>query len=131
MNKKLLVGIGVLMLLLALLVRPWHLIRFHTYLSSGIYGYVTESPTCPGPERPGQICSKPYKTQLVIKNADGTQVITTVSSDSAGYFRVALPPGNYVINGSSDLPPYLNPINITVQNNTFTKVQLDFDTGIR
>lgn len=135
MNKKLV--IGALFILLLLMVsgsnysRLLYLIQRQTSLSSGIYGYVTESPTCPGPARLNSICKKPFKTQLVIKNFDGTQEIAHISSDDMGYFKVALPPGNYLIEGSSTLPPYLNPTNVTVQNNTFTKVQLDFNTGIR
>lgn len=98
---------------------------------SGIYGNAMIGPTCPGPQRPGEVCSKPYQGEIVVKSQKGSIEITTFETNVNGEFKVALPSGAYVLESGSVMQfPLLHQI-VEVRPDEYTQVTLDLDTGIR
>jgi len=107
--------------------------------TSGIFGVATIGPTCPGPQRIGQVCEKPYQGTIAI----GTQVqtqsntgefkeIKRITTNSDGRFRVSLPPGDYVAKRLDSPMLYgLAKTSIRVDAGRFSEVNILFDTGIR
>lgn len=100
--------------------------------ASGIYGTATIGPTCFGPGRPGEVCTKPYDGIIKVENQSRTEEITTVTTGSNGSFKVSLPPGNYyLVGGNVTGSPFVREKAVTVRTNSYTKADLNFDTGIR
>ncbi len=103
---------------------------------SGITGTVTIGPTCAGPTRPG--CEdKPYSATFNLYSkagpGDGVEtLINTLKSDSNGKFTINLSPGNYEIRqaNKSGLPS-MSPQSVVVKANTFSHLNIQFDSGIR
>lgn len=104
---------------------------------SGIEGKVMVGPSCGGPVRdpPDPNCAdRPLKTDLVVTMADSQDVVKSFSSDENGTFHVALEPGTYVIRkpaGGAILPRCGPTAPIVVRADSFTKVTVDCDSGIR
>ena len=65
--------------------------------TSGIEGIIVVSPSRPGPIRKdeGASVAPVGNSQFVVKAGDAT--VKTFTTDAAGHFQVALPPGHYVI----------------------------------
>ncbi len=104
---------------------------------SGIYGQVTWGPTCPViqlGEGEDQCGDQPYQTTLVVKTQAGGSEVARVSSNSHGQFKLDLPPGSYLV---VPLRPVGLPLGeapaeqVTVTAQTYTKVHISYDTGIR
>jgi hypothetical protein len=101
-------------------------------LTSGISGVVLLSPTCAVQPADATPCVTPYAAELVITDENGT-VVGKVTSSADGSFKIALPPGNYVIlpsPGSGGMP-VAQPIPITVVADDYAPVEIDYDSGIR
>ncbi|HEY8807066.1 MAG TPA: hypothetical protein VIN70_05725 [Candidatus Limnocylindria bacterium] len=97
---------------------------------SGITGVVLAGPACPGPARIDSPCpDRPVAVQLVFLK-DGVQA-ASVPSFSDGRFRVDLPPGRYLIRGSSNGLPLVRELTVDVPANTHIEVTVHADTGIR
>ena len=102
-------------------------------MASGIKGKVTIGPTCPVERIPPdpQCADKPYQANLRIKNQAGEVAIESKINPD-GTFKFDLLPGKYIIenaNGSS--MPSFSPVSITVENNIYKELNLQFDSGIR
>jgi hypothetical protein len=67
-------------------------------LSSGVFGHVTTS-ACNPAEREGDPPCPPYYGEIRILRRDES-LIGTVHTDRAGNYRVALPPGRYIIDSN-------------------------------
>ena len=99
--------------------------------ASGIEGQVFISPTCPGPQRIGEVCERPYPTRITVLDSQGA-VLTTVDTDEAGRFRVPLPPGTYTLRPrTTGVPPRAGEQTVTVDAGRYTHVRIDYDSGIR
>ncbi len=99
--------------------------------SSGIYGVATLGPTCPV-ERPGQTCTAPFVGTIeLVRQAGDSAEITSVNTNQDGSFRVSLAPGDYVAERTDTKIFNLSKTKIQVVDNQFTKVNIEFDTGIR
>ncbi|MFZ1707381.1 MAG: carboxypeptidase-like regulatory domain-containing protein [Anaerolineae bacterium] len=99
---------------------------------SGIEGLVTISPTCGGPVRPGQDCTAPYQASItVLDQAD--RVVSQVSSDAEGRFRLALPPGNYTLRPEKPAKGIARAadVSVTVVAGQVTTVEITYDSGLR
>jgi hypothetical protein len=101
--------------------------------SSGIEGYVTAGPICPGPVRiddPG--CQdQPYKAMITILDINNNQV-KQFQTDDLGYFSIPLEPGTYILHPESDRPmPSASDQTIDVKTGQFTQILINYDTGIR
>ncbi|MDP3998650.1 MAG: hypothetical protein Q8P89_03475 [bacterium] len=100
-------------------------------INSGITGKATLGPTCPV-EKPGEVCSQPYRGMIVVKSSDGSGEITKFTTDAKGEFKVNLAPGSYVLENEGQTRfPFLKEVRVEVKRDEFTEVQLNFDTGIR
>jgi hypothetical protein len=103
--------------------------------SSGIAGRAVLGPTCPV-EREGTPCpDQPYDgARLRIVDRGTGDVVATVTTDDQGRFRVAVAPGDYVVDAepTEGRPlPFAKPVDVTVRPGRFTEVTVAFDTGIR
>lgn len=100
---------------------------------SGIEGYITEGPMCPGPVPidSSQCPDQPYQATITILDSNNNQV-TQVQSDASGYFKLALTPGAYILHPESGKPlPHAADQSIIVTSGVFTQVVITFDTGMR
>lgn len=102
---------------------------------SGINGNVLLGPTCPVMrDPPDPACNdKPYQTTITVSHSSSpARVFARTESAVNGRFRVSLPPGEYVVhaNGGTMLPR-CGDVSITVESNTYAKVDISCDTGIR
>jgi hypothetical protein len=101
--------------------------------SSGIEGHVTEGPMCPGPVAIGdtQCQDQPYQATISILNADNNE-ITKFQTDVAGYFKIPLAPGTYLLHPESDKRlPHAADQSVVVISGQFTQVTIMYDTGMR
>lgn len=102
--------------------------------SNGISGKILLSPTCPGPQKTGESCIKPYQATVFIRSKDGAKEITHFISDKEGQFKVELPVGDYLLEptatGSAQFP-HASPQLVHVEKNKYTEIIIGYDTGIR
>ena len=98
---------------------------------SGVIGKVTISPTCPGPQQPGQKCVDPFPDATVQILDSMDQIVGTAITDSRGLFAIRSEPGDYTIYFDLDgIFPRCPPTPITVLDG-LVAVTIDCDTGIR
>jgi len=100
---------------------------------TGITGQVLMGPIVPGPEVPGQVNEAPFAALFHVLRSDGSTVGRFVTSDD-GFFRVSLPPGEYVIVPDASAPfpnAEQQTKSVTVPEHGFADVLLRFDTGMR
>ena len=72
--------------------------------TTGIEGTISVSPVQPGPITRDSPTSAPVPhVQFLVKTGENT--VATFTTDAEGRFRVALPPGHYVVVKSGVLPP--------------------------
>ncbi len=103
--------------------------------TSGITGTVLLGPTCPVVRNPPdpQCADKPYQTKLIITTPDETEVVAQFTSDSKGVFKVAVPPGEYIIRSAptTNIYPRCTSDTIVVTSDTYVETAISCDTGIR
>jgi hypothetical protein len=71
---------------------------------------------------------------LIVLSADGKREIARVTADENGNYRVALPPGDYILDVQGRPPQghvRARPQRFTVASNQIAHVDMDIDTGIR
>lgn len=101
--------------------------------SSGIEGYVTEGPMCPGPVAIGDnSCpDKPYQAAFTILG-ENHKVITHFKTDPSGYFKITITPGTYILHPESDtVLPHASDQTVVVSPDLFIQVTVIYDTGMR
>ena len=99
--------------------------------TSGIHLTATIGPTCPGPQRPGQVCTKPYEGTFIVVNKAGAEVARS-ATDQAGQATINLPPGDYVISPKVEGKlPSAGTTPVTVLSGQYVEVSIGLDTGIR
>ena len=101
--------------------------------TSGIEGYVTEGPTCPGPVPVGgnECRDKPYQATITVLTSEGKQV-TQFQTDINGYFRIPLSPGTYILHPESGNPlPHAAEQTVVVGQDQYIQVTILYDTGMR
>jgi len=102
-----------------------------TVTDSGVQGEVRIGPVSPV-EQPGAQNDAPYAAALRIKKASGGKVVAETRSAADGSFRVALPPGEYILEPVNGDPlPIAQSQEFTVAPGRFTTVRVDYDSGIR
>jgi hypothetical protein len=103
----------------------------NTVTDSGVQGEVRVGPVNPV-EQPGVQNDAPYAATLRIKKASGGKVVAETRSAADGSFRVALPPGDYILEPVNGDPlPVAQPQEFTVAAGRFTTVRVNYDSGIR
>jgi len=99
---------------------------------SGVEGYVLMGPACPVMQVGVPCPDKPYAARLSILTDGALFKVGEVQADAAGYFRLALSPGRYVLRPESPgRMPHAGPISFAVQAHRFTRVDVAYDSGIR
>ena len=132
MDKRIYIGIAILVIALsgcnqAVLITP------SNTPTSGIEGYVTEGPMCPGPVAIGDTScpDQPYQATIAILDTDN-QEITRFQTDASGYFKITLAPGSYTLHPQSEkVLPHASDQTVVVTPNQFTQVTVMYDTGMR
>jgi hypothetical protein len=86
-------------------------------------------------ETPSEITAENYADYpLTILSRDGEKEIARVTANASGQYRVALPPGNYVIDVQGRRPKghvRAKPQPFTIISNQTVRVDMSIDTGIR
>ena len=113
--------------------KPPNIITNAPLYTSGIEGTVKAGPMCPGPVQVGNSkCEdQPYQATIAILTIN-KQFISEVQTDINGKFKLALPPGNYLLHPLSETAyPHAADQTVIVYLNQFTLVNINYDTGIR
>lgn len=103
---------------------------------SGITGLVHLGPQCPI-ETVGDRCDDqpaPRMTVTVSEPIPGDsytagKLVARVTTDTHGSYRIAVPPGDYVVTSDAGMSCQLT--DATVTNGTYAEVDIPCDTGIR
>jgi len=99
--------------------------------SSGVRGIVTVS-GCPGPQRPGQRCTKRFEgARIRVVRVRDRRVVRTFRSHAAGRFRVTLAPGRYRLEPQPSGIAHGAAATVSVRPHRFRYVHLDYDNGVR
>lgn len=98
---------------------------------SGIQIKAVIGPTCPGAQKPGQVCDQPYAGTFTIQDTQGTEVARVVTDD-LGQATSAVPPGRYIVALKVEGRfPRGAPVEVTVNAGQIVTVQITLDSGIR
>ena len=127
MKKKILLApIVLLILACALFATP-------VPTDSGITGKALLGPMCPvvieGQECPDQ----PYQATITVKDLEGRKIVE-FQTDEQGNFKVPLAPGEYILHPETpqDAPlPFANEQSFTVLAGEYTRLVVQYDSGIR
>jgi hypothetical protein len=71
---------------------------------------------------------------LIILTQDAKKEIARITADENGNYRLALPPGDYILDVQGRLPKghvRAKPQRFTITSNQIARVDMDLDTGIR
>jgi carboxypeptidase family protein len=97
---------------------------------SGIEGHVEIRPVR-SVERLGVPNAEPYQATVAVVDAQGNEV-TRFTSDAQGNFRVALPPGRYVLRPeSAGRYPRASTQSVVIAPHRFSQVDIVYDSGRR
>lgn len=134
-NKSLLIFsiVFVVALALGLAVFPLNKIVSPIPSNSGVKGTILIGPTCPVEQFPpkDECKDKPFQADVIIKNSSGLKVGEFVSKID-GTFEVPLSPGTYVLEPqSSNVLPRGETQTVIVEQNKFTQITINYDSGIR
>ena len=99
--------------------------------ASGIRGQALAGPQCPV-EMAGSPCPDlPWEGTVVATETDSGERFTA-STDADGRFELPLSPGTYEVTiDAASTPPTAEPQTVTVEEGTFTEIEVFVDTGIR
>jgi hypothetical protein len=125
---------------LALALKPEKESTRAVRLDSGVIGRVIASPCHPGPVVSGveyPPCPGHYGPVRILSGRDA-RVIAEGHTDKEGHFRIALPPGRYVVDPGDDEVDYLvnakrvvaNEGWVTVREGSFARVFVEYATGL-
>jgi hypothetical protein len=100
-------------------------------IDSGVQGQVWIGPVSPV-EQQGVPNERPYSAVLRIARSSDGQVVATTTSGADGAFRVALAPGDYLLEPVNGDPLPVAPSQpFSVVAGRFTTLRVDYDSGIR
>ena len=100
---------------------------------TGIRGQVIRGPINPGPDIVGVSNEEPFSASFSVLDS-GNNTVARFASDEDGIFEVVLPPGEYTVVADPSAPilfPEQQTRAVTVPEDGFVDVVLEFDTGIR
>jgi len=102
-----------------------------TPTDSGIEGQVLIGPMCPVVQIGVECPDQPFQAELSVLRSNGRHVLR-FRTDEQGRFRVPLAPGDYVLRPeSSNMIPFAAEQNFTVLPGQFTRIIVNYDSGIR
>lgn len=117
--------IGMLMLSFAACSPP------PTPTDSGVEGQVFIGPMCPVVQEGGECPDQSYQATLTVLSPNGRKIVQ-VQTDENGKFRIPLAPGEYILHPeSANVLPFADDQTFLVEAGKFTKVIVNYDSGIR
>ncbi len=97
-----------------------------------VIGEVTLSPTCGGPQRPGQICEKPFAGAVVQLFDQFDTYVDSTKTNEKGLFELSAAPGEYMLRVETPgRLPSCPETPVRVPEDGKVMVEIDCDTGIR
>lgn len=98
---------------------------------TGIEGKVTIGPQCPVQRADSPCPDSPYEARIQVRDSSGKVVVTFISN-ADGTFRIDVAPGRYTLVPQSGMPlPHAEPVDVTVVEGRYTRVDIAYDSGIR
>lgn len=100
---------------------------------SGVEGYVWIGPMCPVVQEGTECPDQPYETEFTITDSEA-EVVVMGKSDAEGFFHIPLLPGSYIFvpeSGKPGVVPIADPVPFDVEPDSFTFLEITFDSGIR
>jgi hypothetical protein len=83
------------------------------------------------PERPGEVCTKPYQGLFVVTDRAGAEV-SRATTDQNGEATIDLLPGDYTISPKVEGKlPLAVATTVTVLPGQYVEVSIELDSGIR
>jgi hypothetical protein len=101
---------------------------------TGIMGQVTIGPACPVMQVDSPCPDRPFQAVLTVTDPLGEKTIATLRTDASGYFRLALPPGDYRLvpqTPSPAAPPRAQPMPFRLKAGQWLELNVTYDSGIR
>jgi hypothetical protein len=102
---------------------------------SGVQGIVLLGPTCPVMRIDDNSCAdRPYQADLTVLSADGSVDIARSKSGEDGRFKIALQPGDYILDAQApggNMLPRCGQTPVSVTNGVFVNMTISCDSGIR
>ena len=84
---------------------------------------------------PDNVTAETYaEYPLIVLSHDSKKEIARVTADGDGHYRLALPPGDYILDVQGRLPEghvRAKPKRFKVVSKQITRVDMDIDTGVR
>jgi len=77
---------------------------------------------------------RPLQASIIVWNADRSEQVLQFTTDEQGQFRVPLAAGDYYVDphgSGSPFPVPPNPFPVTVSQNNYVQLEINYDTGIR
>jgi hypothetical protein len=101
----------------------------------GIRGQATAGPVCPVEKNPPDpsCAPRPVSGAVVVVRSPAGAEVARATTGTDGTFVVAVPPGQYVVEGlpAAGLMGTPGPQNVTVTSSVPATIELSYDTGIR
>ena len=99
--------------------------------TSGIRGQALAGPQCPVEMADSPCPDLPWEGTVVATDTSSGDAFTAIT-DADGRFELSLAPGTYEVTiEAASTPPTAEPQTVTVEDGTFTEIELFVDTGIR
>jgi hypothetical protein len=99
--------------------------------ASGVRGRALAGPQCPVEMAESPCPDLPWDGTVVATAAVSGETFTA-STDADGRFELPLSPGTYVVTiDEASTPPTAEPQTVTVEEGSFTEIEVFVDTGIR
>lgn len=99
--------------------------------ASGIRGRAIAGPQCPVEMAESPCPDLPWEGTVVASATDSGETFTT-STDADGRFEMSLRPGTYEVTiDAASTPPTAASQTVTVEDGSFTEIEVFVDTGIR
>jgi hypothetical protein len=98
---------------------------------SGVVLLASITTACPGPARPGAMCSQPYAGEFVVTALNGAEV-ARMRTNYLGQAVVSLSPGRYLVGVRTEaIYPRAAPVTVDVVADRHTYVALRLEGGPR
>jgi hypothetical protein len=106
---------------------------FEPLLTTGVRGLVTAGPTCPVEQAGQSPCVRAVPGAVIVALDPAGREVGRATTDAAGHYFVALPPGSYqlVTQPVEGLLSKPAPKSVVVMDGPPTQLDLEYDTGIR